>query len=295
MAFVETPGRPGWYPAPAKLNLMLRVLGRRQDGYHLLQTIFQFIDLYDWLAFESVPGRVSRRLSGLEQVPLAEDLCLRAIQRLQDMTGLREGVGVHVDKQIPLGGGLGGGSSDAATTLLALNQLLNLKLSLDDLADIGLGLGADVPVFIRGQAAWAEGVGEQLQPLPDLPQSVYLLVHPGVHVSTAQVFNAPSLRRDHAPITPADYFAGDAVNTLQAQVAEAYPAVAEALAWLANKTQQPMLTGTGACVFGRCDGLETAQRHRAAVPAVWQGFAVRSYNQHPLGRSKNPIRPRWRR
>ncbi|MEW6611912.1 MAG: 4-(cytidine 5'-diphospho)-2-C-methyl-D-erythritol kinase [Pseudomonadota bacterium] len=272
-----------WYPAPAKLNLMLRVVGRRDDGYHLLQTAFQFLGHGDRLAYLSLPGRGPRRLSGLDGVAPADDLCVRAAQLLQDETGQREGVGIHLDKHLPLGGGLGGGSSDAATTLLVLNRLLDLGLSMDELAELGLRLGADVPVFVRGRAAWAEGVGEALQPLPDLPTPWYVVVHPGVAVSTREVFSAPELTRSHSLLTIRDFLEGAQENTLQPVVQARYPAVAQALSWLAAQgARDARLTGSGACVFGACGDAEAARTVAARVPAPWTAFAAPGVNRHPL-------------
>ena len=271
------------YPAPAKLNLMLRVVGRRQDGYHLLQTVFQFLDYGDALRFMSLPGRGVRRLAGAAEIAPENDLVVRAARLLQDACGVWEGVGISIDKRLPMGGGLGGGSSDAATTLLVLNQLLGLGLNLDDLAELGLGLGADVPVFVRGRSAWAEGIGEQLTPLPDLPAPWYVVLHPGVSVSTGNIFTDPELTRSHSPITIRDFLGGVQENTLQALVVARYPVVGEALNWLEGQgLAASRLTGSGACVFGMADSRETAGSIVRRVPAGWVAFAAQGINRHPL-------------
>lgn len=276
------------YPAPAKLNLMLRVIGRRRDGYHLLQTVFQFLDYGDALRFVSLPGRGARRLAGAAEVSPESDLVVRAAQLLQDACGVQEGVGIFVDKRLPMGGGLGGGSSDAATTLLVLNQLLGLGLSLAELAELGLGLGADVPVFVRGRAAWAEGVGEQLTPLPELPTPWYVVLHPGVSVSTGSIFSDPELTRSHSPITIRDFLDGVQDNTLQALVLARYPVIGEALNWLDGQgIAAPRLTGSGACVFGMADSREAAGSIVRRVPANWVAFAAQGSNRHPLHEQLN--------
>lgn len=272
-----------WYPAPGKLNLMLRVIGRRDDGYHLLQSVFQFIDCCDRLAFLSLPGRTVRRLSGPEEVPSGQDLCVRAAQRLLAETGHREGLGIHLDKRLPAGGGLGGGSSDAATTLLVLNHLLALGLSLSELAEIALPLGADVPVFVHGRAAWAEGIGERLQPLPDLPEPGYVVLHPDLHISTREIFSAPELTRSHSVLTIRDFLDGAQENTLTPVAVARYPALGQAMDWLRRQGATAVrMTGSGACVFGRCDDQARAQAIAEAAPLPWRAFAARGMNHHPL-------------
>lgn len=271
------------YPAPAKLNLMLRVVGQRKDGYHLLQTVFQFLDYGDSLRFVSLPGREPRRLAGPAEVPPDTDLVVRAARLLQDACGVREGVGIRVDKRLPMGGGLGGGSSDAATTLLVLNQLLGLGLTLTELAELGLALGADVPVFVGGRAAWAEGVGEMLTPMPDLPEPWYVVLHPGMAVATGRIFADPELTRSHSPITIRDFLNGDRENTLQPLVSKRYPVIAEALAWLeAQGLEQVRLTGSGACVFGESAAREQAVAVIRNLPADWRAFVAQGRNHHRL-------------
>jgi 4-diphosphocytidyl-2-C-methyl-D-erythritol kinase len=280
-----SPAPPGAWPAPAKLNLMLRVLGRRADGYHRLQTVFQFIDRCDWLWIEP---RTDGALSSVGVPGLApgQDLTLRAAQALRRETGCRLGAEIRVDKRLPLGGGLGGGSSDAATTLVALNQLWGLDLSPDALARIGLGLGADVPVFVRGRAAWGEGVGEELSPV-ELPEPWYLVLVPPEPVSTGAVFGHPELTRDSLPITLRDFFSGERGNDCLSVVRRQYPAVARALDWLDTESGAPgggRLTGTGGCCFAELPSREAAlaAAGRLAGAGDLDGFVARGLNRSPL-------------
>lgn len=280
----STAGR-SWAPAvwlaPAKLNLCLHIVGRRADGYHLLQTAFQFIDLCDELRFYPRPVGVIERLAGPAGVSPEQDLVMRAAHLLSaSATPQVPGVAIHLTKRIPMGGGLGGGSSDAATVLVALNQLWGCGLSVDHLATLGLRLGADVPVFVRGQAAWAEGVGEQLTPV-DFPESWYVVVHPGVFVGTAEIFQAPELTRNTPLTTIRAFLAGGGRNDCLATVRSRYPAVAQALDWLAE-FGDAKLTGTGACVFVALPERAMAERIVARLPESWQGFVVRGCNQSPL-------------
>ncbi|WP_455384792.1 4-(cytidine 5'-diphospho)-2-C-methyl-D-erythritol kinase [Acidihalobacter prosperus] len=269
------------WPAPAKLNLFLHIVGRRPDGYHLLQTVFQFLDRGDALRFESVPGDGVRRADGPSQVPEDEDLCVRAARRLQQAAGLREGVRIHLDKRLPMGGGLGGGSSDAATTLVALNRLWRAGLSEDDLASLGLELGADVPVFVRGRAAWAEGVGECLQPIDTLPEPWYAVLCPPVHVATAELFADPKLTRDCPPLKIRAFLSGQGGNVFEPVVRERYPTVGEAIDFL-GRFAPARLTGTGACVFAAFPDADTARRVVALAPPAWSGFVARGINRSPL-------------
>lgn len=277
-----TPDSAGAWPAPAKLNLMLRVLGRRADGYHRLQTVFQFIDRVDRLWITVREDGTIERTGGAAEVPPEQDLVVRAARALQAHTGTGLGLGatIHLDKQLPMGGGLGGGSSDAATTLHALNQLWGLGLAQSELAAIGLRLGADVPIFIAGHAAWAEGVGEELVPVA-VPEPWYLVLVPPVHVSTAAVFTDPELTRDSPPITIADFLAGDARNDCLAVVRKRYPEVAAAFDWL-DQHAQARLTGTGGCVFAALESREHAQRLLEAAPARFAPFVARGCNRSPL-------------
>jgi len=268
------------WPAPAKLNLMLRVVGRRPNGYHELQTVFQFIDRCDRLWFDvRDDGRV-RRLTSVSGVPEAEDLTVRAARALQEATGCGLGVDIRCEKMLPMGGGLGGGSSDAATTLVALNQLWGTELDEDALSEIALPLGADVPVFVRGRAAWAEGVGERLSPV-ELPQPWYLVLAPPCSVSTRDVFCHPELTRDSVCIKLEDFLSGNAVNDCLPVVRRGYPPVEAALAWL-DHWGGGRLTGTGACIFAVFDARERALDVSRQAPAHLQAFVAQGLNRSPL-------------
>ncbi len=268
------------WPAPAKLNLMLRVLGRRADGYHRLQTVFQFIDRCDRLWFAPRSDGEIRRADELPGVPASADLTVRAARALQDHTGCRLGADIRLEKNLPMGGGLGGGSSDAATTLVALNRLWGLEVPEDDLAAIALPLGADVPVFVRGRAAWGEGVGEQLTPV-ELPEPWYLVLIPACQVSTAAVFGDPQLTRDSLPVKLADFVQGDRRNDCLGVVRRGYPEVAAALDWL-EAVGGGQLTGTGGCVFAVFPDREHALAARDRVPAGLRSFIARGHNRSPL-------------
>ncbi|MDD3651541.1 4-(cytidine 5'-diphospho)-2-C-methyl-D-erythritol kinase [Immundisolibacter sp.] len=274
------PDAAGWWPAPAKLNLFLHVVGRRADGYHLLQTVFQFVDLCDGLRLTPRPDGQIRLLTPLPGVPAEQDLCVRAARALQAHTGCRVGADIELVKRIPMGGGLGGGSSDAATTLLVLNHLWRLGLGREQLAAIGLALGADVPVFIGGQAAWAEGVGERLTPIA-LDEPWYLIVDAGVPVATAGVFGHPKLTRNTPPITISGFRSGATGNDCLAVVRALYPDIDAAYRWLAG-FGRAHLSGTGGCLFVRFDERPAAQAVLARLPAPWRGWVVRGMNRHPL-------------
>jgi 4-diphosphocytidyl-2-C-methyl-D-erythritol kinase len=273
------------WPAPAKLNLFLHVTGRRPDGYHTLQSLFQFLDFGDVLRFDLThDGRISRA-TALPGVPEEHDLCLRAARLLQVASGTTRGAVIHLDKRLPNGGGLGGGSSDAATTLLALNELWDCGLDTEALAALGLRLGADVPVFVRGHAAWAEGVGEVLSPVEPPEQWMVVLV-PAATVSTAQVFAAFDRERDLTPYSPAitirDFHAGHVRNDLEPVVRRLYPEVDNALKWLGN-FGEPRMTGSGACVFLSVTDQAAGQEIVAQCPAqLAGGLVTRSRNVHPL-------------
>ncbi len=274
-----TAGADAW-PAPAKLNLMLRVLGRRPDGYHRLQTVFQFIDRHDLISFEVRRDGCIRRLSRLDGVPQESDLTVRAARLLQAHTGCGLGVDIRVHKRLPMGGGLGGGSSDAATTLLALDHLWRTGLARGDLLTLGLSLGADVPVFILGQAAWAEGVGERLTPVL-IPRAWYLVLSPPCEVSTAAVFAVPELTRNSRSITIADFVAGNDRNDCLDVVRGRYAHVAEALDWL-QSVGRPRLTGTGACVFSAFATRRGACEALRSVPPHFSAFVARGLNRSPI-------------
>lgn len=270
----------GW-PAPAKLNLMLRIIGRRADGYHELQTVFQFIDLQDSLDFRVRDDGSVNRLSDLPGVAPEQDLVVRAARCLHEHAAAgRSGVDIRVAKRLPQGGGLGGGSSDAATALVALNHLWGCGLSRQALAELGLSLGADVPVFVHGHAAWAEGVGEKIQPIePEEP--IYVVIDPGSVVSTAAIFNDKELTRNSPRITIRAFHDGERINDCVPIVRKHYRAVAQAMDWL--ETFVPArLTGTGACVFGACGSSEQARAIVAELPGEWRGYVVRGLNRSPL-------------
>lgn len=268
------------WPAPAKLNLFLHIVGRRADGYHLLQTVFQFVDLCDTLHLTPRADGRLRLLTPLPGVLPQQDLCVRAARALQVHSGCRQGVDIALTKRIPMGGGLGGGSSDAATVLLALNRLWGLHLPREELAGIGLALGADVPVFIGGRAAWAEGVGELLTPL-ELDQPWYLIVDCGAAVATAAVFGDPKLTRNTPPITISRFREQATGNDCLAVVRRLYPAVDAAYRWLSDHGRA-RLSGTGGCLFVRFEDRSRAARVHAALPGAWRGWVVRGLNRHPL-------------
>ena len=276
----EMLGRPEPWPAPGKLNLFLHVVGRRSDGYHLLQTAFQFIDLCDELRFWARPPGVIERLSDLAGVPAEADLCVRAARLLEARSGPAPGVAIEVLKRLPMQAGVGGGSSDAATVLVALNELWGLRLPDEELAGLGLSLGADVPVFVHGRAAWAEGVGEQLTPL-EPPEPVYLLVRPDATVSTAEVFKAPELTRDSPAITIRSFLLTGGRNDCEPVVRRRFPAVAEALDWLEGYAPA-RLTGTGSCVYAAMRDEAQARTALADLPRRWTGYVVRGLNRSPL-------------
>jgi len=273
--------------APAKLNLFLHIVGRREDGYHLLQTVFQLLDYGDTLEFNTNKTGELTLQPSLSGVSDDDNLILRAAKLLQRKTGTLLGAGISIDKLLPMGGGLGGGSSNAATTLTALNILWNTKVSQCELAQLGARLGADVPVFVWGKSAWAEGIGEKLQPI-SLPARWFVVVNPGVHISTAELFSHPRLTRDSATITIRGFHSGKGLsNAFQLLVVEQYPAVKTALDGLSlvahkcevknsqGEVRKPLLTGTGACVFLACDSQSQAQNVLAALPADTSAFIGR--------------------
>ena len=268
------------FPAPAKLNLMLRVTGRRADGYHLLQTVIRFIDYGDTLAFRVREDGVVGRVNEVEGVPAAEDLTVRAAQRLKQACGTRLGADITLEKRLPLGGGLGGGSSDAATTLLVLNDLWRAGLSRERLLALALELGADVPVFVGGKNALAEGIGERLTPL-ELPPAWYLVLTPPVQVPTARIFSDNQLKRDSKPIKITAFSVEQAGNDLEPVVCREYPEVARHLAWL-RRAAPAWVTGSGACVFAAFSTEQAARRVLDQAPAGMRGFIARGLARHPL-------------
>jgi 4-diphosphocytidyl-2-C-methyl-D-erythritol kinase len=269
------------WPAPAKLNLFLHVVGRRADGYHLLQTVFQLLDWADRVRLRARRDRVIARDAGPPGVPVDEDLAVRAARALQANTGVTLGADISVDKRIPMGGGLGGGSSDAATVLCALNELWATKRSEDELADIGLGLGADVPMFVRGWSAWAEGVGERLRPL-DLPDVHFVIVDPGERISTAALFQAAELTRNSTPTTISAFLDGTCTANAFTPVVRARSAkVAAALDWL-GQYGDARLSGSGGCVFAAMASAEQAEDVVRACPAAFSACRARGVNRSPL-------------
>lgn len=269
-------------PAPAKLNLFLHILGRRPDGYHELQTLFQFLDHGDDLGFRRREDDQIRLHTEVPGVPHDSNLIVRAARRLQEQSGTRLGADIWLDKRLPMGGGIGGGSSDAATTLVGLNHLWGLEWSEDRLAELGLALGADVPVFVRGRAAFAEGVGEKLTPVSP-PEPWYLVVAPQVSVSTAEIFTDPELTRDTPAITVRSLPEGGGHNDCQPVVEKRYEEVRNALILL-NKFVQAKMTGTGSCVFGSFPNRDEADRVSRQLPATLPSFIARGCNRSPLHR-----------
>ncbi|GLZ27370.1 MULTISPECIES: 4-(cytidine 5'-diphospho)-2-C-methyl-D-erythritol kinase [Stutzerimonas] len=270
-------------PAPAKLNLMLHITGRRADGYHELQTLFQFLDYGDELVLRPREDGQIRLLTELPGVDHDSNLIVRAARLLQRESGCALGADIQLTKRLPMGGGIGGGSSDAATTLVGLDHLWNTRLGEDRLAELGLNLGADVPVFVRGRAAFAEGVGERLQPV-DLPESWFLVIAPQVSVSTAEIFADPELTRNTPAITVRSLLAGGGHNDCQPVVEKRYPEVRNALSLL-NKFVQARMTGTGACVFGSFPNEGEADKVRRQLPATLPSFVARGRNVSMLHRS----------
>ncbi|MBX9916467.1 MAG: 4-(cytidine 5'-diphospho)-2-C-methyl-D-erythritol kinase [Nitrosomonas sp.] len=276
------------FPAPAKLNLFLHVVGRRPDGYHLLQTVFRFIDFSDQISFELRDDGVIKLHNPIPGVPEEKDLCVRAAKLLQQKTGTTQGVDIFLHKKIPMGGGLGGGSSDAATTLLALNHLWKVNVNPEQLLELGLQLGADVPVFIFGQNAFAEGVGEKLAAI-ELPPAWYLVLVPPVQVSTAEIFTSKELTRNTIPITIPPFSVWQGHNDLELVVCRAYPEVARCLEWLKRleNTTIAAMSGSGACVFAE---FATEQAARAAferIPDDMKGFVAKGLECHPMHKALN--------
>lgn len=273
------------WPAPAKLNLFLHITGRREDGYHLLQSVFQFLDYSDELQFDLRDDGQINRLTDVAGVAADDDLVIKAARLLQQTSATSLGVDIRLHKKLPMGGGVGGGSSDAATTLLALNHYWQLGYSLEQLAELGLSLGADVPVFIYGRAAFAEGVGEQLEAI-ELEQPWFLVVKPPVHVSTVEIFGDPQLTRNCPAIKICDLRAGtiqldDLSNVCEPIATRHYPEIAEVINWL-KRYGKARMTGTGACVFVAFDEESKARLALEELPPQWQGFVARGLNQSPL-------------
>lgn len=277
---IAVPREVSVWPAPAKLNLFLHITGRRADGYHTLQSVFQFLDCADLIHLRIGADGAIHLLTPLPGVAPEQDLTVRAARLLQAEAGVAAGVDIQIDKRLPLGGGLGGGSSDAATVLVALNRLWGLDWSEERLAELGLRLGADVPVFVRGQAAWAEGIGELLTPI-DLPEPWFVVLVPPVTVSTAEIFSAPELTRDTPPIRIPAFLSGGAGNDCEPVVRARYPLVGQYLDWL-SQFGRARLTGTGACVFAAFPERRAAQQVLEQLPDGWRGFVARGRNRSPL-------------
>ena len=273
--------------APAKLNLFLHIVGRRDDGYHLLQSVFQLIALGDTLHFDVRDDAAIVRTTDLPGVPAESDLVVRAARLLQSTAAARglpvAGADIAIDKRLPMGGGIGGGSTDAATTLVALNHLWQLGLTRAELMQLGLQLGADVPFFLSGGNALVEGIGEQLTPMAT-PPAWFVLVHPGVSVPTPVIFRDPELTRDSKPVKMSDFsnrLPGFGKNDLQAVAARAFPPVADALKWLSRHGEARM-TGSGACVFAAFATESDADAVLSDLPSEWRGWKTRTLDAHPL-------------
>lgn len=274
-------------PAPAKINLFLHVVGQREDGYHLLQSVFSLIDLSDQVLIRIREDGEILRLNPLEGIPAESDLVVRAARLLQKKTGVRLGAEIDLIKKIPMGAGLGGGSSDAASTLIGLNFLWKTGLNRSELAKISLELGADVPFFIGGQNAFVEGIGEKITPIK-LPEVNYLLAFPGVGIPTQTIFQDPSLTRNHPSITMVDFVthlseSGFGNNDLQDVVVQKHPEVKKALDWLLEQVpgSNPRMSGSGSTVFVRLPEKLNAQNVLSKLPSYWTGFVVRTLQEHP--------------
>ncbi len=267
-------------PSPAKLNLFLHITGRRPDGYHLLQTVFQILDYGDELRFETSADPQLSLSCNLPDLNQPDNLVLRAAHLLQTHCGIQQGARIHLDKRLPLGGGLGGGSSNAATTLLALNRLWQCGLDLDQLAALGLQLGADVPVFVRGRSAWAEGIGEQLFPL-DLPETYFVVLIPACHASTPQIFSHPQLTRETPAIKIPAFPVRGSKNDCERVAALLYPEIREALHWL-RQYGEARMTGTGASVFAGFGSAAEAATVLRLKPSNIKGFSAKGVNVSPL-------------
>lgn len=270
-----------WFPAPAKLNLFLHVLGRRADGMHLLQTVFRLIGYEDRVGVAVRRDGAIERETALPGVAPESDLCVRAARLLKSATGSVLGATLALEKRIPMGGGLGGGSSDAATVLMVLNRLWGTALADAELARLGLQLGADVPVFLFGRNALGEGVGERLSALA-LPPAWYLVLVPQVAVSTREIFSDSALTRDTEPLKMSAFFPGQGRNDLEPVVTRRYPEVAKHLAWLRKRSPQARMTGSGACVFAEYTTEGEARALHSQLPETMHGFVAQGLERHPL-------------
>lgn len=269
-----------WWPSPAKINLFLHILGRYDNGYHQLQTYFQLLDQGDRLGFHQRTDNQIILTPSIEGVPDEDNLIYRAAQRLREEANVDYGIEIHIDKQLPMGGGIGGGSSNAATTLVALNAIWKLNYPLAQLESWGLSLGADVPIFVRGLSGFAGGVGENITP-HESEENVYLIVTPNVHVSTADIFKLPNLPRNTPSIEWSDYTFDQTHNDCQEIVVNRHPEVAKLLQWLLHYAPSRM-TGTGASVFAVFDDEISAHSVQQKLPAEWQSFIAKGVNVSPL-------------
>lgn len=267
-------------PAPAKLNLFLHILGRRFDGYHRLQTLFQFLDHGDRLTFEPIEDDQLELIAPGLPIPASDNLIMRAARLLKRDTGCRLGARIQLDKRLPMGGGLGGGSSDAATTLVMLNRLWRLQLPPTELARLALELGADVPLFTLGRAAWGEGIGEQLTPV-QLEEPWYLVLTPDCEVATGAIFQHPELTRNSEPITMSAFLEGSGRNDFEPLVRKLHPQIDAAFGWL-GEFAQPRLTGSGSSLFARFATEEAALWPLRQLPSGWRAFVARGCNTSPL-------------
>lgn len=266
--------------SPAKLNLMLHITGRRDDGYHLLQTVFQFVGLNDTIEFNVRDDSRIVRLTENHGITAENDLMIRAANLLQARYCINQGIEISIEKQIPMGGGLGGGSSNAATTLMALNRLWKINLSSEELRKISLELGADVPIFIFGENAWAEGIGERLERV-ELPEKWFVIIHPQVFVSTPQIFSSKDLTRDCHPITIRAFLEGRGSNVCEPVACKLHPEIGEALRWL-SRFSPARMTGTGACVFAVFDREAQANDVKSRLPEQWNGFVAPGLDRNPV-------------
>lgn len=268
------------FPSPAKLNLFLHITGRRTDGYHNLQTVFQFLDYGDEISFQKTDENTIELLTPIKGVAVEDNLIIKAAKALVSKSSKNSGVKISIQKRLPMGGGLGGGSSNAATTLVVLNKLWQCHCSVDELAKIGLSLGADVPIFVRGYAAFAEGIGEIITPCaPQEPW--YLVTCPNVSISTQLIFNHPDLPRDTLPINIDNLDLSVNKNDCQNLVIKHYPEVAKLMAWLLEYAPSKM-TGTGACLFSQFDSYEDAKQVQQLLPYNVQSFIAKGCNESPL-------------
>ncbi|AKH70796.1 4-diphosphocytidyl-2-C-methyl-D-erythritol kinase [Spongiibacter sp. IMCC21906] len=267
-------------PCPAKINLFLRITGRRADGYHLLQTLFQLLDFGDTLTLQNRNDGQLKLLTPIHGVADEDNLIIRAARAIQQRSGSTQGADISISKKLPMGGGIGGGSSNAASTLIGLNALWNTKLTLTELSELGLKLGADVPVFVQGQTAWAEGVGEQLQAVKT-PERWFVVIKPPCEVSTAEIFSHQQLTRHDSPIKIAAFLEGGSPNSCEPLVRKLYPEVDKALIWL-NQFSPAKLTGTGACIFASFADQASAEAVFAQRSPQLSGFVARGVQRSPL-------------